>query len=182
MKRLLAAFFLVSSFALSAQMKFDKEIEATLPVLIPLGEYGDLSNFSSGLEAQLHLVPQFMPELSLFADIQILGNVTTVTGTSLYNLGVSAGGEYRLKGIGPEPLTISAQAGIGIYINIANGEWNENVSGINVFTSPMIFIAPGASWKLGPGEIIGRIKYSTFIESANAGHLIGLQFGYRIKL
>lgn len=182
-KILIIILVLICSLKIFSQESKGLEIEVGIPVLIPLGDYAKLTSFAYGISSQVHIVPQAIQNISGFADIQVLGNLTKVDSTSLTNLGLGVGVEYKFPNIGPKKLSLTAQAAMGMYIHIASGEWNEGTSGTNVFTDQYISLAPGIHWQLtNNGEALLRLKYTTFLESEDAGHLLGAVIGYRIKL
>ncbi|MBI9101632.1 MAG: hypothetical protein JEY99_04415 [Spirochaetales bacterium] len=173
-------------FASWAEDEWPLAVEGGIPLLFPLGDFAEFSQFSGGLGAQVLFSPAIHKDLEglgFFGNVQLLSNSTVLEGTSLTSLGLSIGAEYKLSPPGPEALSFSFLAGLGLFSHFSDGIWNATSTGPQAFLDTFAPIAVGIHWSFGDiGEIILRGRYHVFLESGNTGQLLGTELAYRYSL
>lgn len=145
---------------------------------IPLGAYREISQFIGGTEVRLLIgLPNQVPFYAL-VDVQVLGNVPVVTGTTVLDFSASIGGGMKVPLA--EGLNLGFFAAYGIMPHLAVGDWGNGVSGTHVFIDQVFSLGGELEIIVSRSSAIYiRPQYTFFLESDNAGHVIGLQTGYR---
>ena len=148
---------------------------------VPLSDYRQISTLGIGINGQLHVGTAPRQGFQAIADLTAVYNMTTEGDTALWDFAPAAAAAFYLP-LG-EAWFVGGQAGYGLKVHLATGQWDSGVSGPKWYSDQFLYVAAEAGWTLEDfGTLYLRPRYELFVEEQAAGHIIAADIGYRFSL